>query len=112
MPFRRTNTSSSPPSSGSRASVTSRPSPTRAKDGPSGTRRASARSRGAEGSVHTGPGVASGETVSEGSMDEERFNQSLRKLLKQFGVTAQREVEQAVRAALESGALRDGEVLE
>jgi hypothetical protein len=45
-------------------------------------------------------------------MDEERFNQSLRKLLKQFGVTAQREVEQAVRAALESGALRDGEALE
>jgi hypothetical protein len=45
-------------------------------------------------------------------MDEERFNQSLRKLLKHFGVTAQREVEQAVRAALESGALRGGEVLE
>jgi Family of unknown function (DUF6494) len=45
-------------------------------------------------------------------MDEERFNQSLRKLLKQFGVTAQREVEQAVRAALESGALRGGEALE
>jgi len=44
-------------------------------------------------------------------MDEERFNQSLRKLLKQFGVTAQREVERAVRAALESGALRGGEVL-
>ena len=30
-------------------------------------------------------------------MDEERFNISLRKLLKQFGVTAQREVEKAVR---------------
>jgi Family of unknown function (DUF6494) len=38
-------------------------------------------------------------------MDEERFNLSLRKLLKQFGVTAQREVEKAVYAARESGAL-------
>ena len=38
-------------------------------------------------------------------MDEERFNQSLRKLLKQFGVTAQREVEKAVDAGRTSGAL-------
>ena len=38
-------------------------------------------------------------------MDEERFNISLRKLLKQFGVTAQREVEKAVDAARASGAL-------
>jgi hypothetical protein len=38
-------------------------------------------------------------------MDEERFNLSLRKLLKQFGVTAQREVEKAVDAAQRSGAL-------
>ena len=36
-------------------------------------------------------------------MDEERFNISLRKLLKQFGVTAQREVERAVDAARSSG---------
>ena len=33
-------------------------------------------------------------------MDEERFNISLRKLLKHFGVTAQREVEKAVQALL------------
>jgi hypothetical protein len=45
-------------------------------------------------------------------MDEERFNQSLRKLLKHFGVTAQREVEKAVRDALERGTLRGGEALE
>ena len=32
-------------------------------------------------------------------MDEERFNLSLRKLLKQFGVTAQREIEKAVDTA-------------
>jgi hypothetical protein len=44
-------------------------------------------------------------------MDEERFNISLRKLLKHFGVTAQREVEKAVYAALESGALTGREAL-
>ncbi len=38
-------------------------------------------------------------------MDEERFNQSIRKLLKQFGVTAQREIEKAVDTARASGAL-------
>jgi hypothetical protein len=45
-------------------------------------------------------------------MDEERFNISLRKLLKHFGVTAQREVEKAVQAALESGKLTGREVLQ
>jgi hypothetical protein len=44
-------------------------------------------------------------------MDEERFNISLRKLLKHFGVTAQREIEKAVYAALESGALTGSEAL-
>jgi len=44
-------------------------------------------------------------------MDEERFNISLRKLLKHFGVTAQREVEKAVQAGLESGRLSGREVL-
>ena len=38
-------------------------------------------------------------------MDEERFNLSLRKLLKQFGVTAQREIEKAVDAARTAGTL-------
>ena len=45
-------------------------------------------------------------------MDEERFNLSLRKLLKHFGVTAQREVEKAVQAGLESGKLTGREVLQ
>jgi hypothetical protein len=45
-------------------------------------------------------------------MDEERFNISLRKLLKHFGVTAQREVEKAVQAALDSGKLTGREVLQ
>lgn len=45
-------------------------------------------------------------------MDEERFNISLRRLLKQFGVSAQREVEKTVQAALESGVLTGREVLQ
>ena len=38
-------------------------------------------------------------------MNEEAFNLSLRKFLKTFGVTAQREIERAVQSALEKGAL-------
>jgi hypothetical protein len=45
-------------------------------------------------------------------MDEERFNQSLRKLLKQFGVTAQREIEKAVDTARASGVLEGRNGLE
>ena len=33
-------------------------------------------------------------------MDEEAFNMQVRKFLKHIGVTSQREIEQAVRAAL------------
>jgi hypothetical protein len=44
-------------------------------------------------------------------MNEENFNLSLRKFLKRFGVTAQREIESAVRAALESGQLEGTETL-
>jgi hypothetical protein len=44
-------------------------------------------------------------------MHEDRFNISLRKLLKQFGISAQREVEKAVDAGLESGALAGRESL-
>lgn len=36
-------------------------------------------------------------------MDEDAFNMSVRKFLKKVGVTSQREIEQAVRAALEDG---------
>lgn len=38
-------------------------------------------------------------------MDEEVFNLELRRFLKHFGVTAQREVEKAVDSALKRGAL-------
>ena len=44
-------------------------------------------------------------------MDEEVFNLEVRKFLKRFGVTAQREIEKAVDAALEKGALTGNEVL-
>lgn len=41
-------------------------------------------------------------------MDAEAFNMSLRKFLKQVGVTSQQEIEKAVRAAQEKGALGPG----
>ena len=45
-------------------------------------------------------------------MDEEVFNMSVRKFLKKLGVTAQREIELAVREQLESGALQGDETLD
>jgi hypothetical protein len=39
-------------------------------------------------------------------MNEDAFNMSVRKFLKKVGVTAQREIEQAVRAAAASGKLK------
>ena len=44
-------------------------------------------------------------------MDEDVFNMELRKFLKQVGVTSQREIEQAVRAAIADGRLKGDEVL-
>jgi hypothetical protein len=38
-------------------------------------------------------------------MDEELFNMEVRKFLKRFGVSAQREIEKAVQQAVEAGAL-------
>ncbi|MDD9876649.1 MAG: DUF6494 family protein [Magnetovibrio sp.] len=44
-------------------------------------------------------------------MDEDVFNMQVRKFLKQVGVTSQREIEAAVRAAVEDGRLGgDGSV--
>ena len=45
-------------------------------------------------------------------MDEETFNMSVRKFLKKLGVTAQREIELAVREQLEADSLRGDEKLE
>lgn len=44
-------------------------------------------------------------------MDDDVLNMSVRKFLKKVGVTAQREIEQAVRAAHEAGQLRDDAAL-
>jgi hypothetical protein len=40
-------------------------------------------------------------------MNEEAFNISIRTFLKHFGVTAQREIEQVVRRALQEGSIRE-----
>jgi hypothetical protein len=44
-------------------------------------------------------------------MNEDIFNMSVRKVLKEFGVTAQREVENTVREALSKGSLTGEEKL-
>ncbi len=44
-------------------------------------------------------------------MDDDAFNMSIRKFLKQVGVTSQREIEQAVRAAVDAGKLSGNETL-
>jgi hypothetical protein len=47
----------------------------------------------------------------EAIMNEEAFNVSLRKFLKKVGITSQREIEKAVRAALANGKLKGHEAL-
>src|SRR6266436_1380795 len=44
-------------------------------------------------------------------MNEDVFNASLRKFLKKVGITSQREIEKAVRDALEAGRLKGNEKL-
>jgi hypothetical protein len=44
-------------------------------------------------------------------MNEEVFNMEIRKFLKKVGVTAQREIEEAVRGAVKSGKLKGTETL-
>jgi hypothetical protein len=44
-------------------------------------------------------------------MDEDRFNMEIRKFLKVLGVTSQREIEKAARAALDHGRLAQNAVL-
>ncbi|HYD31903.1 MAG TPA: DUF6494 family protein [Azospirillaceae bacterium] len=44
-------------------------------------------------------------------MNEDTFNMEVRKFLKQLGVTSQRAMEAAVRAAVASGRLKGDEVL-
>jgi hypothetical protein len=44
-------------------------------------------------------------------MNEEKFNNSMRKFLKTVGVTSQREIEKAVRDAIDGGKLKGTETL-
>ena len=44
-------------------------------------------------------------------MNEDKFNMSLRKFLKQVGVTSQREIEQGVRGQIDAGNLSGNERL-
>ncbi|MGH7560358.1 MAG: DUF6494 family protein [Gemmatimonadales bacterium] len=44
-------------------------------------------------------------------MNDDAFNLSIRKFLKQFGVTSQRQIERAVAEAMEAGTLRGNETL-
>jgi ribosomal protein L1 len=44
-------------------------------------------------------------------MNEDVFNMSLRKFLKKVGVTSQREIEKAVRDAIDNGQLKGDETL-
>ena len=44
-------------------------------------------------------------------MNEDAFNISVRKFLKKVGVTSQREIEQAVRTAVDGGRLNGNETL-
>jgi hypothetical protein len=49
--------------------------------------------------------------ILEDTMNEEVFNIDLRKFLKTFGVGAQREIEKAVRNAIDAGALTGTETI-
>jgi hypothetical protein len=44
-------------------------------------------------------------------MYEDKFNHSMRKFLKTVGVTSQREIEKAIRDAIEAGKLKGNETL-
>ncbi|MFV2032519.1 MAG: DUF6494 family protein [Gammaproteobacteria bacterium] len=45
-------------------------------------------------------------------MNEDELNLSIRKFLKKVGITSQREIENAIRSAIESGQLNDDGSLE
>lgn len=44
-------------------------------------------------------------------MNEDQFNISIRKFLKEVGVTSQREIEKSVRAAIDGGKLKGSETV-
>jgi hypothetical protein len=56
--------------------------------------------------------MASNPEMEVNEMDEEKFNNSMRKFLRTVGVTSQQEMEKAIRGAVESGKLKGTETLE
>ena len=52
------------------------------------------------------------QALGQAIMNEDTFNMQLRKFLKKVGITSQREIEQAVRDALEAGTLKGDETLQ
>ncbi len=68
---------------------------------------------GCGGGVYFRRGVSASRTLATGvrEMDEDRFNIDIRSFLKVVGVTSQREIERAVRAALADGTLGEDAVL-
>jgi hypothetical protein len=56
-------------------------------------------------------GTKPGHDEREVGMNEDVFNTSLRKFLKKVGITSQREIEKAVRDAIEAGRLKGHERL-
>ena len=49
--------------------------------------------------------------MSKPALNEDKFNLEIRKFLKVVGINSQREIEQAVRAAVEAGTLGPGDAL-
>jgi uncharacterized protein DUF6494 len=49
--------------------------------------------------------------IQEAAMNEDVFNESLRRFLKKVGITSQREIEKSVRDAIASGRLKGHEKL-
>jgi hypothetical protein len=57
------------------------------------------------------PGTSAAMTTGAAAMNEDKFNHSMRKFLKTVGVTSQREIEKAIRDAIEAGKLKGNETL-
>jgi Family of unknown function (DUF6494) len=70
------------------------------------------RSAGGDERMNAGDAPAVAKHAKEAKLDEGTFNLSVRRFLKKLGVTAQREIELAVREQLKAGKLRGDERLE
>jgi len=62
-----------------------------------------------DGRIVEGPAAAAADSSGRATMNEDVFNASIRKFLKTLGVTAQREIEKAVREAIADGRIKGNE---